>query len=411
MSYIMQQPVPAMVGIGAIKELPQKLISDYNAKKVMVVCDAGVKAAGIADKVCEALTAGGITCSLFDGILFEAPDYNCDELGEKIRSEGCQAVIAVGGGSTLDASRGACTVALNGGSVRDYLVNRPFRLNPDAAGAGSAMFQKKTYKMDLPLICVPTTSGTGAEMRFTGTIHDTDLHLKDSVVYYPSLAVLDAELLTTMPPFVTATTAFDAMAHANESMTSAMGQKSLRNQFVGAGVTETVFKWLPVVMKDPENLEGRQNLAVAATLGALGSLDGVAHMGHAIAEYCFGLHFNQPHGYACAISLGPSIQYAAPYAVESLKRLARAQGVTLTGRETPEEVGAIVCEKYMELAHACGIPSVKERVGITREEMLTPQIVADVRLNKAAMAQAPSGTGYFTDEEIITTLNRIYDYQ
>ena len=140
-------------------------------------------------------------------------------------------------------------------------------------------------------------------------------------------------------------------------------------------------------------------------------MDGVAHMGHAIAEYCFGLHFNQPHGYACAISLAPSIEYAAPYAPESLKRLARAQGVNLKGTETPEEVGKIVRNRYWELARECGIPSVKARIGITREALLDPQIVADVRLNKAAMAQAPNGTGYFTDEEIITTLNRIYDYE
>ena len=404
MIYEIAQPVPILAGRGAVMELGAKLIKDFGVRKVVLVYDRGVKGAGIGDKVKAALEEHGLQCVTFDDIQRDAPDTNVDELGRFIRDAGADAVVALGGGSTLDACKGACTVAVNGGTIRDYLIQRPYRLRGERGAEG---FKKEiTYKQDLPLICVPTTSGTGSELRLGGVIYDTDLHVKDSVVYVPKLAVQDPELLVTMPPFITATTAFDAMAHANESMTSLIGQHKLRNTILGAGVTQTMFEWLPVVMDDPNNLEGREKIGVASSLAALCSIDGLAHIGHAIAE-TFNYNFDLPHGHACTLTLPVAIEVAAPFAVESVRHIALAQGLIPTGKETPEELGAMVAEKYRELARRCGIPSLKS-LGVSRERMFEDKVVDDCFINDAAMGMFPSGKG-ITREQAIWCLEKIYD--
>ena len=230
--------------------------------------------------------------------------------------------------------------------------------------------------------------------------------MKDIVEYTPAFALQDATLLTTMPPFITATTAFDAMAHANESMTSTIGQGKLRNQILGAGVTQTVFEWLPVAMAEPENLEAREKLAVASSLAALCSLDGLAHIGHNCAD-SFTYNFNLPHAYGCSLTLPVAIQLAAPYATDSVRHIAIAQGAHLTSSETPEELGRLVADNYRRLAHEVGIPSLAER-DIKREDMFADKVVDDIFQDQNAMNKFPSGSG-ITREQAVWMLEQIYD--
>ena len=405
MSYVIEQVVPVLVGQGAVNELAAKLRNEFSATKVALVTDPGVKGAGIADKVAAALEEGSLPVAVFyDKVERDAPDYNVDELADLICKHGCDAVVAVGGGSTLDTGKGAALVACNGGQIRDYMIQRPARLSGGDRAAGFANHIERD--MSLPLVTVPTTSGTGAEIRLTGVIEDTELHMKDIVEYTPAFALQDATLLTTMPPFITATTAFDAMAHANESMTSTIGQDKLRNQILGAGVTQTVFEWLPVAMAEPENLEAREKLAVASSLVALCSLDGLAHIGHNCAD-SFTYNFNLPHAYGCSLTLPVAIQLAAPYATDSVRHIAIAQGTHLTGSETSEELGRLVADNYRKLAHEVGIPSLAER-DIKREDMFADKVVDDIFQNQNAMNKFPSGTG-ITREQAVWMLEQIYD--
>lgn len=278
----MNQPVPVLIGRGSVKKMVEKLKEEYHCRRVALVFGNGVKHAGIIDFVLTALNIASLEYLSYDHMEQDAPDYNVDELGKFLSANHCNAVIAIGGGSTLDTAKGGALVACNGGSIRDYMIQRPARL----AGTDSSIRFQHTqqHQQALPLIAIPTTSGSGSEMRLTGVIYDTELHMKDIIEYTPALAVQDPELLTTMPAFITATTAFDAMAHANESMTSCIGKQKLRNIILGAGVTQAVFEWLPVAISEPDNLVAREKLAVASTLAALCSLDGLAHVGHNAAD-------------------------------------------------------------------------------------------------------------------------------
>lgn len=404
MIYEMTQEVPVLAGRGAVREMAARLKNLYKVRKVMVVYDQGVKEAGLSERVLEALKAQKLECMCYDRVERDAPDYTVDELGKIILENHCDAIVAVGGGSTLDTAKGAGVVASNKGSIRDYMIQRPARLSGGDTAAGFQTVHK--HRQDIPLIAIPTTSGTGSEIRLTGVIHDTELHMKDIVEYTPKLAVQDPELLTTMPAFITATTAFDAMAHANESMTSIIGQKKLRNTILGAGITQTVFEWLPVAVEEPENLEAREKLAVASTLAALCSLDGLAHVGHNAAD-SLNYNFNLPHGYGCSLTLPPAIELAAPYAAESVRHIVMAQGMTLKGNETPKELGAIAAGQYRMLAKKVGIPSLKER-GITREQMVEKKVIDDIFLNQNAMNKFPNGKG-ITREEAEWMMTQIYD--
>ncbi len=404
MIYEMTQEVPVLAGRGAVREMASRLKHQYGIRKVMVVYGPGVKEAGLSDRVLEALKAQQLECMCYDKVERDAPDYIVDELGNIILENHCDAIVAVGGGSTLDTAKGAGVVASNKGTIRDYMIQRPARLSGGDTAAGFQAVHK--HRQDIPLIAIPTTSGTGSEIRLTGVVHDTELHLKDIIEYTPKLAVQDPELLTTMPTFITATTAFDAMAHANESMTSIIGQKKLRNTILGAGVTQTVFEWLPVVVEEPENLEAREKLAVASTLAALCSLDGLAHVGHNAAD-SLNYNFNLPHGYGCSLTLPPAIELAAPYAADSVRHIVMAQGVALKGTETPEELGAIAARQYRMLAKKVGIPSLKER-GITREQMTEKKVIDDIFLNQNAMNKFPSGKG-ITREDAKWMMTQIYD--
>lgn len=404
MIYEITQAVPVLVGQGAVTEMAERLCALEHCRTAALVYDCGVEKAGIAAKVEEALKKKGLRCISYNKVERDAPDYSVDELAGLIRENGCGVIVAVGGGSTLDTAKGAGLVASNGGSVRDYMLQRPARLS---GGDTAAAFQQtERHRQDIPLITIPTTSGTGSEIRLTGVIHDTELHMKDIVEYTPYLAVQDPELLTTMPPFITATTAFDAMAHANESMTSIIGQKKLRNTILGAGVTQTVFEWLPVAIAEPENLEAREKLAVASTLAALCSLDGLAHVGHNAAD-SLNYNFDLAHGYACSLTLPPAIELAAPYAADSVRHIALAQGLSLKGNETPEELGHMAADAYRTLAHQVGIPSIRER-GITKEQLLEKKVIDDIFLNQNAMNKFPSGTG-ITREDAAWMMAQIHD--
>ena len=218
MIYEMTQEVPVLAGRGAVREMASRLKHQYGIRKVMVVYGPGVKEAGLSDRVLEALKAQQLECMCYDKVERDAPDYIVDELGNIILENHCDAIVAVGGGSTLNTAKGAGVVASNKGTIRDYMIQRPARLSGGDTAAGFQAVHK--HRQDIPLIAIPTTSGTGREIRLTGVVHDTELHLKDIIEYTPKLAVQDPEFLTTMPTFITATTAFDAMAHANESMTS-----------------------------------------------------------------------------------------------------------------------------------------------------------------------------------------------
>ena len=403
MAYTITQKVPIVVGVGALQAAAEKIRDELKFKKVLLVYDQNIAKTGNADKVKAAFEVAGLECFVYDKCERDAPEHCCDEVAKMGLENQAEILVAIGGGSTMDTTKGACVVMGNGGKMHDWLMQNPYR----KAGKSTveAFMKPLGYKKNVPCVCIPTTSGTGSESGSWAVIHDEELHMKDCIMYEAEFAVIDPEMTVTCPDFVTTDCAFDALAHAAESITSRNGSVNIYDDMLGSGVTQMVFEYLEKAVKDPGDLYAREKLATAATLAGFCLNYATAHVGHTIADGLL-YRFNFSHGYACLLALPGSIELAAPYTTEQVKHLIKAQGGQLTGNETPEELGSIVAENYRKLARACGVKTPKDK-GITRDEFISDETVEACFGDKLAIASCPKDN--ITKEDIRKILIDIYD--
>ncbi|WP_444541888.1 iron-containing alcohol dehydrogenase [Amycolatopsis deserti] len=219
-------------GAGAVADLP-RFVTELGHQRAFVVTDRGLQAAGIAPRVGKLLHAAGIEHEIHDDISANPSAAEIDRGAARARAFGRAVVIALGGGSPLDAAKG---IALLAG-------------NPDAAAADADSLWDGAD--GLPVIAVPTTSGTGAETNGFGVIEDTCAKRKVYIGHpsvRPRIAVLDPELTLGLPSRVTAATGVDALVHGIESLAS-RGANPMSVAFAQQAVT-LIGRWLPVAHRD-----------------------------------------------------------------------------------------------------------------------------------------------------------------
>jgi alcohol dehydrogenase len=292
-------------GPGRIGLLPD-LIAATGHHRAFVVTDRGLRAAGVAERVLKILDAAGTEYAVYDEVAPNPSTGNVDAGAALARAFGPAAVVALGGGSVLDAAKG---IAL--------LVG-----NPDAAAADADRLWEAAD--GLPVVAVPTTSGTGAETNGFGVVEDTAACRK---VYLghpsvkPRVALLDPELTLGLPPAATAATGIDALVHGIESLAS-RGADPFSVAYAAQAVT-MVGHALPRAYRDGTDLDARAELMMGAhlagqalTLSGLGLVHGI---GHALTA-----HTGTPHGVALAAVLEEVMEFSAPAAQEAYERVARA---------------------------------------------------------------------------------------
>ncbi|NNN30774.1 iron-containing alcohol dehydrogenase [Streptomyces sp. S3(2020)] len=292
-------------GPGRIAHLPE-LIASLGMSRAFLVTDRGLRAAGVVDQVLKVLDAAGLEYGVYDGVGANPSTGNVDEGAARARAFGRAVVVALGGGSVLDAAKGI-----------SLLVG-----NADAAAADADSLWEALD--GLPLIAVPTTSGTGAETNGFGVIEDTAACRK---VYLghpsvkPRIALLDPELTLGLPPRITAATGIDALVHGIESLAS-RGANPVSVAFATQAVA-MVGRWLPAAHRDGADLEARSQLMLGAhlagqalTVSGLGLVHGI---GHALTA-----HTGTPHGVALAAVLDEVLEFSAPAAREAYEQTARA---------------------------------------------------------------------------------------
>ncbi len=253
--------------------------------KVLIATDNFLGKSGILDGIKEALTKHGVEHVTYDGIL---PDPSFDKVQEgeaMVRREGCQAVIAVGGGSVLDAGKMICLLHTNPGPLEKF----------DGI--------QKAKKRGLPLFAVPTTAGTGSEITLAAVITDPVSHRKVPVVdtkMIPDCIALDAEIMKGMPPGITAATGMDALTHAVESYLSTASNETTETHATAA--VRLIFKYLLRAYHDGGDMEARDGMGLAAfyagaafTKTSVGYVHGIAHQ---LGKLC-----GTPHGNANAMVL------------------------------------------------------------------------------------------------------------
>ena len=311
-------------GAGAIERIPS-LLSELGGKKPLVVTDPGLIQAGVAPKVLAVLEARGIPCSLYAKVEPNPSIQTVNAIFSQYREDGCDSLIAIGGGSSMDAAKAAAA--------------RVVHPKKSVQKLGGLL---KVRKKLPPFIAVPTTAGTGSETTIAALITDTETHHKYAIMdlcLIPSYAVLDPELTIGLPPHITAATGMDALTHAVEAYLCWTYNTKESLRFAEEAV-EMIFNYLPRVYENGSDLEARAEMLMASyKAGFAFTRAGVGNI-HAIAHTLGGL-YNTPHGLANAVVLPVVLEDYGDKVYEKLARLAGFAGVT-TGRGAEADAKAFI---------------------------------------------------------------------
>ncbi len=340
MPSVFSSPNPILFGRGAAAVVGDKL-REFGCSRVLVVYDKGVEAAGVAATILGHLHAAHIQTVCFDGVLPDPPDTTVDQAGALGVAEGVDGIVGVGGGSSLDTAKGACLLLTNPGPIGRYYAR------PDAPPPAGLQPLK-------PIVVIPTTSGTGSEATPGGVITDTQNHRKQIIICPVSLAIVDPELTVGLPSAITAATAFDALCHAAEALTSAA--PNAFGRVLGKEAITLISRALPLAYDDGGDIEAREQLQLAATLAAMSILGPFCHIPHELGQP-LGSLFGIPHGLACAATLAESMRFVAPGVPEQVRLVAECMGPALSPGATADQVGQAAYGRIYDLRERVELPS------------------------------------------------------
>lgn len=346
MSVYYSVKAPVLYGVGVVRELGER-IKSFGAKKPLLICDPNLGEATY-QKIIDSVTSAGLDYVMFKDTKPDAPIEVVDACGELGLREKADCVVGIGGGSTIDAAKASAILFSHPGPIKQYILAQPIPMS-----------------VDVPIILVPTTAGTGSECTQVAVINRTDLNMKWSVFVTLSLAIIDPELALTLPPYETAYTGMDAFAHAVEGVTS--NSPNPISHAAGLDAIRKICRYLPKAYADGSNLEARVEMAQAAHLAGISFDDPMTHVGHATADG-MSITFHTPHGVGCALSLPETLEFVAEAVPERMREIAEAMELPLSGNESGAELGKICAAAVRKMMHDMKIPSLKE-LGFPREKM------------------------------------------
>lgn len=349
-------------GPGARKELPQA-IRQLGKTKAFVVTDPGLLKFGVAGMVTKELDDAGIPYEIYSDVKPNPTVSNVKNGVEAFKKSGADVIVAIGGGSSIDTSKGIGIVSTN----------------PEFADVVSLEGCAPTKNKSIPIIALPTTAGTAAETTINYVIIDEEKQKKMVCVDpndIPAVAIIDAELMYSLPKSLTAATGMDALTHAIEGYITKAAW-SLSDMFEIEAI-RMISRYLPVAVEEPNNAEARNGMAVAQYVAGmafsnvgLGLVHGMAHP--------LGSLFDIPHGVANALLLPTIMEFNMPTCLDKYPEIARAMGVNIDGM-TKEEASKAACEAVKNLALKVGIPQHLTDLGIKETDIprLADQAISDV---------------------------------
>lgn len=349
-------------GPGAREVLPSE-ISRLGLHKALVVTDKDLVKFGVAEKVLEVLRSAGIPFEVFSEIKPNPTVANVKAGLVAYASSGADFIIAIGGGSSIDTAKAVGIVSNN----------------PQFSDIVSLEGVADTKKKSVPIIALPTTAGTAAEVTINYVITDEENHKKMVCVDpndIPAIAIVDAELMYTLPKSLTAATGLDALTHAIEGLIT-KGAWEMSDMFEIKAI-EMIARYLETAVAEPSNVEARNGMAVAQYIAGmafsnvgLGVVHGMAHP--------LGARFDIPHGVANALLLPIVMEFNAPAALEKYVEIAKAMNVYVSGM-TAEQAADAAVNAVKELSVKVGIPQHLSELGIKESdlEMLAADAFADV---------------------------------
>jgi choline dehydrogenase len=355
-----QSPTRMAHGVGSLSALGGEA-RGIGMTRPLVVTDAGIVRAGLLDEATRRLRDSDLEPVVYAEVRAN-PGVELVDAGVSLyRLEGCDGLIAIGGGSSMDTAKGIGVAAVHGGSILQYEWGRD-----------------PIHSRIPPLIAVPTTAGTGSEVTLWAVITDPERKLKFNVGGTPNIAawvaLVDPNLTLGLPAPVTAGTGMDALAHAVECYTMAYHQPF--TDAVALLAMEYVGRWLRVAFAQSASVEARYHMSMAAMLAGLAYGTDSAGAAHAMSQTAGGVH-DVPHGALTARLLGPVMEYNHAGEPERFARIAQALGVDVRGVSVWRAAEAAVDAVY-QLTEDVEIPSLQE-LGFAEEEipMLAEKAAAD----------------------------------
>ncbi len=351
-----------------------------SGEKALVVTDPLMVKLGNAKIVTDMLEKNGVSYCIFDGITGEPTDKMIDEGLAVYKNEGCDFLIAVGGGSPIDSMKAIAALATSGGSINDYLGKVITTPTP-------------------PMVAVPTTSGTGSEATqftiITNTEKDIKMLLKGAVLM-PDIAVVDPAFTITAPKSVTAATGLDALCHAAEAYTSKKAQPLTDDYALSA--IKKIFDYLPLCYNDGNNVYARAQMSQAALEAGIAFNNASVTVIHGMSRP-IGALFHVPHGISNAMLLCECFSYVYDGAYERFAKMAKTIGAASESDDdkTAAEKFIQECKKLCDI---CEIPTL-EGYGINKDEFFSKM---DKMAGDAVASGSPGNTIKTVEKEDVLTI-------
>jgi 1,3-propanediol dehydrogenase len=341
--------IPEIIfGRASLKQLGQ-CSRRLGGERVLLVTDPGIIACGWIDEALDYLKQEGLKFVVYDNVVTNPRSYQVEEGALIYSRTRCDVIIAIGGGSPMDTAKGIATLASNQGRIEEYagcnLITQPIP----------------------PLICVPTTAGTGSDISQFAIIADREKKIKMTILsraIMPDISLIDPRLLKTKSAELIASTGMDALTHAIESLVSSLSwpmtdpHASHAVQMVCRHLREAVYR------KSLDPLEG---MAIASLEAGAAFSNAILGAVHALA-HPLGGHYDIHHGLANAILLPVVVKKNLEYAPEKYALIANAMGIDTRGK-TKAEAAELVPERIEQLIKELHIPTKLSQVGVKKEDI------------------------------------------
>lgn len=348
-------------GVGCREELANE-VKARGYKKALLVSDKVLAECGVLGKVKEVLNKAEIAYEEFTDIKQNPTIKNCKDGLEAFNKVGADFIIAVGGGSVIDTAKAVAIV----------------KNNPEFADIRSLEGVAPTHSKCVPIIALPTTCGTAAEVTINYVITDEENNRKMVCVDpkdIPLVAIVDAELMASMPPKLIASTGMDALTHAIEGYIT-KGAHTISDMFEIKSI-ELIAKHLRGAVAD-RNMEDMDGMSIAQYVAGMGFSNVGLGIVHSMA-HPLGAVFDVPHGVANALLLPIVMEFNMSACIEKYGDIARAMGVDTIGM-TKEEAAKAAVEAVRKLSKDISIPQTLREISIKREDLprLAKDALADV---------------------------------
>lgn len=388
-SYRFHCPVKIVSGQSALAKLPGEF-KQLGGKRPIVVTDQGVAKAGLLDTIRAAVADSDLDIGVvYDRVPPDSPVSAVHAIAVLYKENGCDCIMAVGGGSAIDTAKG----------VKIKLADEDIDLMNFKAVL-------RMVKPTPPLIVIPTTAGTGSEVTSAAVLSDPDKNIKLSLIspsMPPHTAVIDPRMTATLPPRLTASTGMDALTHAVEACLGI--QKNPISDAVAAKAIALIFGNLVEAVKNGSNLETRLAMANAATLAGIAFSNSMVTMVHALG-HSLGAVCHVPHGDAMAICLPDTLEYNLDVIGAELGELLLPMAGAEAYADTPPDrrasrVIALLRELRQTLHQLSGLPIALKDAGVTEDKL---QAVAEISPKDGA---AFYNRKKFTAEDALAVLKKM----